>query len=67
MSQGETLKGLKLETKNIHEEISGDSAVVVYRVQYGADKIKYWMDKVLREDGVWKVAPQHVKMLPLRA
>lgn len=60
------LKNVKLQTKIIHEEISGDTAVVVYRVQYGEEKIKYWMDKLYLEGGEWKVAPQFVQTLTLK-
>jgi hypothetical protein len=61
-----SLKNVKLQTKIIHEEISGDAAVVVYRVQYGEAKVKYWMDKLYLEGGEWKVAPQFVQMLTLK-
>lgn len=49
----------------IHEEISGDAAVVIYRVQYASDATKYWMDKLFREDGSWKLAPQYVRSITL--
>ena len=55
-----SLKSDKLQTKIIHEEISGDTAMVMYRVQYGDEKVKYWMDKLYLEGGEWKVAPQFV-------
>ena len=61
-----SLKNVKLQTKIIHEEISGDTAVVVYRVQYGDEKVKYWMDKLYLEGGEWKVAPQFVQTLTLK-
>ena len=61
-----SLKNDKLQTKIIHEEISGDTAMVVYRVQYGDEKVKYWMDKLYREGGEWKVAPQFVQTLTLK-
>ena len=61
----QNLKELKVETKIVHEEISGDSAIVVYRVQYGDKTVKYWMDKLFREAGNWKVAPQFVQTLSL--
>lgn len=50
----------------VHEEISGDSAVVVYRVEYGDGKVKYWMDKLVREDGSWKVVPHLSRNVLLR-
>ena len=60
------MKDLKVETKIVHEEISGDTAIVVYRVQYGDKTVKYWMDKLFREAGDWKVAPQFVQTLTLK-
>lgn len=59
------LRGVKLRRKLVHQEISGNSAVVVYRMEYDADAITYWMDKLVHEEGSWKVAPQHTQMLPL--
>ena len=61
-----SLKNVELETKIIHEEISGDTAVVVYRVQYGDAKVKYWMDKLYLEGDEWKVAPQFVQTLTFK-
>ena len=50
------------ETKIIHEEISGDRAIAVYRVENrGAvftPEIEYGMITLLREDGHWKVSDQ---------
>lgn len=60
------LKGLKTTTRVIEEEIDGESAVVVYRVVYDAGRVTYWMDRLLREDGEWKVAPQFTSDTPLR-
>lgn len=60
------MKGLKVETQIVHEEINGETAVVVYRVQYGDKTVKYWMDKLFRESGDWKVAPQFVQSLILK-
>lgn len=60
------LKDHKVESKLVHEEISGDTAVVVYRVQYDDKAVKYWMDKLFREDGTWKVAPQFVQTTTLK-
>ena len=54
-----------VDRKIIHEEISGDAAVVIYRVQYGFKPTKYWMDKLFREDGSWKLAPQYVRSITL--
>jgi len=51
---------------DIHEEISGESAIVIYRVKYESGAVKYWMDKLLLEDGIWKLAPQHVKSISLK-
>jgi hypothetical protein len=49
------------EIKIIHEEISGDRAVVVYRLENrGAvftPEIRYDIAGLVREDGQWKVAP----------
>ena len=55
-------QGLKVESKIIHEEISGDSAVVVCRVQHGA-AITYYMEKLVKERGAWRVTPQGVELL----
>ena len=62
----QNLKHRKVETKLIHEEISNDTAIVVYRVQYDEKSVKYWMDKLLREDGTWKIAPQFVQTTTLK-
>src|SRR5262245_27049017 len=47
------------ETKIIHEEMSGDHAVVVYRLENRdavfTAAIRYGMNVLVREDGVWKV------------
>ena len=47
------------ETKIIHEEISGQRAVVVYRLEKRdavfTAAIRYGMNLLAREDGVWKV------------
>jgi hypothetical protein len=45
----------KVAAKIIHEEISGDAAVVVYRVQHGSE-ITYDVVKLVREDQAWKVS-----------
>lgn len=66
VSYQKSMKNIKVETKIVHEEISGDSAVVVYRVQYGEKAVKFWMDKLYREGGDWKVAPQFVQTLTLK-
>ncbi|MHC4251517.1 MAG: hypothetical protein ACYS9X_20555 [Planctomycetota bacterium] len=50
----------------IHTEISGERAVVIYRCQYKNGDIKYWMDTLLLEDSIWRLAPQCVKMSPLK-
>ena len=42
------------------ETIDGDVAHVVYISRYKDGSIKRWEDTLYREDGVWKVAPQHV-------
>jgi hypothetical protein len=60
------LKGVKVGRRLVHEEVSGNSAVVVYRMQYDADAVTYWMDKLVHEDGSWKVAPQYIQMVPLK-
>lgn len=59
-------KGTKCVQVLVHEEISGDTAIVVYRVQYDDKTVKYWMDKLFREAGDWKVAPQFVQTLTLK-
>jgi hypothetical protein len=47
------------ETKIIHEEISGDRAVVVYRLENRdavfTAAIRYGTNLLVREDGVWKI------------
>src|SRR5262245_15976816 len=47
------------ETKIIHEEISGDRAVVIYRLENrGAvftAEIRYGINLLVREEGQWKV------------
>src|SRR5262245_28115342 len=55
-------QGLKVETKIIHEEINGDSAVVVYRVQHGA-AITYCMELLVKEGGAWRVSQQGAEVL----
>lgn len=60
------LKGRNVETKLVHEEIIGDAAVVVYRVQYDDKAVKYWTDKLFREGGIWKIAPQFVQTTTLK-
>ncbi|MGI8980884.1 MAG: hypothetical protein ACR2FY_16775 [Pirellulaceae bacterium] len=60
------MKDLKVETKIVYEEIDGDTAMVVYRVQYGDKTVKFWLDKLFREAGDWKVAPQFVQTLTLK-
>jgi hypothetical protein len=50
------------ETKIVHEEISGDSAIVVHRIENRdavfTAEIGYRMDLLVREDGRWKVTEQ---------
>jgi len=43
------------------ETIDGDVAHVIYTSNYKDGSIKQWEDTLFREDGVWKVAPQHVR------
>jgi hypothetical protein len=48
------------ETKIIHEEISGDRAVVIYRLENRdaifTAVIRYGTNLLVRQDGVWKVS-----------
>jgi hypothetical protein len=50
------------ETKIVHEEISGDSAIVVHRIENRdavfTAEIGYRMNLLVREDGLWKVTEQ---------
>ena len=50
----------------VREEIDANAAVVVYRTAYKDGKVKYWMDKLLREDGRWKVVPHLTQNITLR-
>lgn len=60
-------KGPKAEETLVREEESGDNAVAVYRVAYPNGKVSYYMDALRKEDGRWKVAPQHVASIVLKA
>lgn len=51
--------------KTIYEEekVDADAARVIYTTYYPDGSIKRWEDTLFREEGVWKVAPQYVRML----
>lgn len=49
------------ETKIIHEEVSGDRAVVVYRIENKRAiiaEIRYRMNALAKEGGAWKVTQE---------
>jgi hypothetical protein len=58
--QQQTFLDYQGETKIIHEEISGDRAVVVFRLENHAaaftPEIRYDVAVLVREDGQWKVS-----------
>jgi len=40
-------------------------AVVICKVEYVGEGPKFWMDRVVLEEGLWKMDPRKVQMLPL--
>jgi hypothetical protein len=47
----------------ISQSINGDSAIVKYESFYPKQApTLFWQDTVLLENGIWKLAPQHVKV-----
>jgi len=67
--QQQTFLEYQGETRIIHEEISGDRAVVVYRLENrGAlftPEVRYDVATLVREDGHWKVSPNGGGVLKL--
>ncbi len=51
-------KGEKLGIRIIHEEVSGNSAVCVYRVEDNNGAVKYCMDKLSKSSGSWKIVTE---------
>jgi len=50
----------------VETRIDGRESIVVYDVTYRSGTRKRWRDRLLLEDGIWKVAPQYVEVQRLR-
>lgn len=50
-----------------YEILKGDKATVAYIVYYKNGAIKKYTDTLIKEDGIWKVAPQYVKIQVIKS
>ena len=53
------------KSKKVFSSVNGNVAFVIYLVSYGDGAVKLWADQLLKEDGVWKVAPEHVRSVKI--
>jgi len=50
----------------VRQEIIEDRAIVVSRIDYGGKKVAYYLDMMIREDGVWKMASEHAQSISIK-